>query len=267
MHYASVNCQRWRNGCGHCPVWENLPSWFFDSTASVLSDREKYLNAIPRLTIVGASGWIANEARKSVLKEKDICYIHNGFDLSVFKPTPSDRRNQLGIEDRFVILGPANKWLSPVNKPTLDYFIENMTDDMALVLFGNQNKLNTLPDKIIQLGYTNSRQEMAELYSMADVFVNCSREDTLSSLNLECQACGTPVVTYDATGSKETVDGVSCFAVSTGDFEALWNKVLVIKEKGKEIFSSHCIEWVSSHFEMKSNYERYIELYNKIMKE
>ena len=267
MHYASVSCQQWQEGCGNCPVKKNLPSWFIDSTSSVLSDRKQYLNAIPRLTIVGASEWIANEARKSVLKNKDICYIHNGFDLTVFKPTPTDKRKQLGIDGRFAILGPANKWLLPINKPTLDYFIENMTDDMVLVLFGNQNKLNTLPDKIIQLGYTNSRQEMAELYSMADAFVNCSREDTLSSLNLECQACGTPVVTYDATGSKETVDGVSCFAVSTGDFEDLWNKVLEIKEKGKEIFASHCIEWVSSHFEMKSNYERYIELYNKIMKE
>lgn len=267
MHYASMNCQRWQTGCGHCPVWKSFPSWFFDSTTSVLKDRKKYLDAIPRLTIVGASEWIANEARKSVLKEKYICYIHNGFDLSVFKPTPSDRRKQLGIDDRFVILGPANKWLLPVNKPTLDYFIENMTDDMVLVLFGNPNKNESLPKQVIQLGYTSSRQEMAELYSMADVFVNCSREDTLSSLNLECQACGTLVVTYDATGSKETVDGNCGFAVPTGDYEGLWDKVLEIKDKGKESFSSQCVEWVSSHFDKKRNYERYIELYKKITKQ
>lgn len=267
MHYASVDCQRWQTGCGHCSVWKSLPSYFFDSTASVLKDREKYLNAIPRLTIVGASEWIANEARKSVLKEKYICYIHNGFDLSVFKPTPSDRRKQLGIDDRFVILGPANKWLLPVNKPTLDYFIENMTDDMVLVLFGNPNKNESLPKQVIQLGYTSSRQEMAELYSMADVFVNCSREDTLSSLNLESQACGTPVVTYDATGSRETVDDKCSFAVATGNAKELWQIVLGVKNMGKETFSSQCVELASSHFEMMRNYKRYIELYNKITKE
>lgn len=266
MHYASVDCQRWQTGCGNCPVRKSLSSCFFDCTASVLKDREKYLNAIPRLTLVGASEWIANEARKSVLKEKDICSIHNGFDLTVFKPTQSDRRKQLGIDERFVILGPANKWLLPINRPTLDYFIKNMKVDMVLVLFGNPNKNDSLPKQVIQLGYTSSRLEMAELYSMADIFVNCSREDTLSSLNLECQACGTPVVTYEATGSKETVDGKCGFAVSTGDYEGLWDKMLEIKENREKNYSSQCIEWVSSHFEMKRNYERYIELYNTITK-
>lgn len=265
MHYASVGCQRWQNGCGHCPVWKSLPSWFFDSTSSVLKDREKYLNAIARLTLVGASEWIANEAKKSVLGGGDISYIHNGFDLSVFKPTPSDRRKQLGVEDRFVILGPANKWLLPINRPTLDYFIENMSDDMVLVLFGSPNKTDSLPKQIIQLGYTNSRQEMAELYSMADVFVNCSREDTLSSLNLESQACGTPVVTFDATGSKETVDGSCGFAVPTGDTEALWKKLIEVRRISKYVLSKSCREWIEKNYG-KNNYQKYIRLYKTLIK-
>lgn len=265
-HYTSIGCQKWQTGCGNCPAWRIFPSWFFDTTSAVLKDRYKYFSAIPRLTMVGASEWIANETKKSVIIGKNICFIHNGFDLDVFKPTLSDRRKQLGVENRFVILGPANKWLLPVNKPTLDYFIENMTDDMVLVLFGNPNKLNTLPDKIIQLGYTNSRQEMAELYSMADVFVNCSREDTLSSLNLECQACGTPVVTYDATGSKETVDGECSFAVPTGEMVALWGKACEVKRKEKNELTKRCREWATNHFEKKHNYEKYIFLYSNQVK-
>lgn len=106
---------------------------------------------------------------------------------------------------------------------------------------------------------------MAELYSMADVFVNCSREDTLSSLNLECQACGTPVVTYDATGSKETVDEVCGFVVSTGDAEALWEKVVEVKRMGKHTLSAQCREWIETHFEKSRNYEKYIELYHNII--
>ena len=263
MHYASTGCQRWQTGCGQCPKWRQIPSYFLDRTQSVLKDRKQYLSAIPRLTIVGASEWIANEMKQSLLKDLNITFVHNGFDLSIFRPSLSDKREQLGINNRFVILGPANKWLLPINKPTLDCFINHLTQDEVLVLFGGPTS-DYLPEKIIQLGYTKSRQEMAEIYSMADVLVNCSREDTLSSLNLECQACGTPVVTYDATGSKETVDGQCGFAVSTGDTEVLWEKVVEVKRMGKHIFSAQCREWVKAHFEKSRNYEEYIELYHKI---
>lgn len=264
MHYASIGCQRWQIGCGQCPKWRQLPSYFFDRTQSVLKDRKQYLSAIPRLTMVGASEWIANEMKQSLLKDLNITFIHNGFDLDVFTPTLSSKRKELGIENKFVILGPASKWLLPINQPTLDHFISRMSDDMVLVLFGCMEINDNLPRNVFQIGYTKSSKEMAELYSMADVLVNCSREDTLSSLNLECQACGTPVVTYDATGSKETVNDQCSFAVSTGDCEALWGKIVEIKKKSKNCYSEQCNSWVSTHFEKSENYKKYIYLYFQI---
>lgn len=260
MHYASIGCEKWKSGCGQCPKWKQIPSFFFDQTHSVLKDRVKYLSAIPRLTVVGASEWIANEVKQSLLKDLDIIYIHNGFDLNVFKPTPSEKRKELGLEGEYVILGPATKWLLPINKPTLEYFISHMESDMVLLLFGCSTKDTSLPKNVVQIGYTKSPKEMAELYSMADVMVNCSREDTLSSLNLECQACGTPVVTYDATGSKETVDGKCSFAVPTGDVDALWERVVNIKAEGKDNYAIRCFDWAAIHFDKKRNYESYIGL-------
>lgn len=265
-HYTSVMCQRWQLGCGNCPIWRNIPSWFRDTTKAVLKDRSKYLNAIPRLILVGVSEWIANETKKSVLKKNDITFIHNGFDLDIFRPVTSDKRSSLGIGNRFVIIGPFDKWQLPINKTTLDYFVSKMTDDMVLVLFGGSRRLDITDAKVIQMGYVSSRQEMAEIYSMADVMVNCSREDTLSSINIECQACGTPVITFDATGLQETVVGDSEFAVETGNKEELWRKVIEVKEKGKEYYSRRCRDWIIDNFEKHENYIKYIKLYNEITK-
>lgn len=265
MHYASVGCNRWKSGCGQCPKWRQIPSYCFDRTQSVLNDRKKYLSAIPRLTMVGASEWIANEMRQSLLKDLNITFIHNGFDLDVFKPTPSEKRKELKLEDKFVILGPATKWLLPINKPTLDYFISHMSLNMILLLFGCSSLDSTLPMNVVQIGYTKSPHELAKLYSMADVMVNCSREDTLSSLNLECQACGTPVVTYEATGSRETIDGQCGFAVSTGDCEALWKKTMEVKGKKEDEYSEQCKAWVSDNYEKDENYKKYIHLYHQII--
>ena len=267
MHYTSIECSRWKFGCGHCPIWKQTPSYCFDRTRSVLKDRKKYLKAIPRLILVGVSEWIANEARRSLLHEINTTHIHNGFDLDVFSPTPSDKRKELGVENKFVILGPATKWLLSINKSTLDLFVSRMTDEMVLILVGCTETNNKNLKNVIQLGYTNCPKEMAELYSMADVFVNCSREDTLSSLNLESQACGTPVVTYDSTGSKETVNGECGFTVLTGDCEMLWKKTMDIRKTGKNAFSEQCRRWIYSNFEKGKNYKKYVRLYQLLLKQ
>lgn len=263
VHYTSVGCDRWKTGCGHCPQLKEIPSWFLDSTASVLRDRARFLNAIPHLSIVCVSEWIAGQVRGSVLREKPVLVIYNGFDLDIFRPRTSEIRERLGIKDRFVILGPADKWLLPVNAQTMKYFLDKMPDDTVLVLFGSSPAVVDSP-KIISLGYIKDRDEMARVYSMADVFVNCSREDTLSSLNLECQACGTPVVTYDATGSKETVDNQCGFAVETGNCPDLWDRVLEVRRVGKASLSSACRDFVRSRFEKTSNYMEYIDLFSNI---
>ena len=128
-------------------------------------------------------------------------------------------------------------------------------------------RLDGLPSNIRLYGYTRNREELAALYSMADVMVNCSREDTLSSLNLESQACGTPVVTYDATGSNETVDGVCGFAVEVGNHEKLFDSVMTVRSLGRGHFGQLCREFVSKNFEKDTNYGKYISLYKQIENE
>ena len=47
--------------------------------------------------------------------------------------------------------------------------------------------------------------QLAAIYTAADVFFNPTVEDNFPTVNLEAEACGTPVVTYDAGGCAETV--------------------------------------------------------------
>lgn len=265
FHYTNAGCYKWQHGCGNCPKRkDDTPAYLYDATKRILKDRKKYLTAIPRLYLVGCSKWVADEARKSVLKDCNIRYIYNGFDLDVFKPTPSDLAKVLGIEGKHILLGPASKWLSDVNKETLDYFINAMTDDYVLVLFGAKERKKYLSGNVLLYGYTSSKVEMAKLYSMADVFVNCSREDTLSSLNIEAQACGTPVVTYKATGNRETV-GENCgVSVDTGNAEVLWCAAASVVEIGKDHFSQKCVDMTKIVFEKEKNYYQYLSLYQHV---
>ena len=46
-------------------------------------------------------------------------------------------------------------------------------------------------------------------------------QDTYPTVNLEAQACGTPVITYQTGGSPESVDVCAGAVVPRGDVEAL----------------------------------------------
>lgn len=60
--------------------------------------------------------------------------------------------------------------------------------------------------RLICMPRTNSPQELAAIYTAADVFINMTYEDNYPTVNLEAQACGTYVITYDTGGCAETLE-------------------------------------------------------------
>lgn len=267
FHYTSAGCSGWLKKCGICPKGKSDPiASFSKKTTQILADRKKGLLSIPRLTVTGVSDWISGEARKTFLCNCKIVTIHNGVDLTVFKPTPSDLRKRLNLEGKYVILGPASKWLHPVNREVLEKFTKLMQPDEVLLLFGAVQEKVGLPFNVRTYGYTKDRTELSALYTMADVFANTTREDSLSLINIEAQACGTPVVTFDATGPKETVDDIYSISVTVGDYKKLYNAINKIKGNSFESILEHLIKFVSDKYNIYDNYELYIQLYRNFGK-
>lgn len=264
FHYTAAGCDKWLKECGNCPKKKkDTPAFICDRSAKILKDRKKYFGLIKDLTVVGVSEWITNEAVKNVFKGRKAVTIHNGIDTEFFKPTPSDFRKKYGLDDKFVILGPASKWLSAVNEETYKTFVESLKEDEVLVLLGcTEDQLKSLPGKVIGLPFIKDKDELCKIYSAADVFINPTREESLSLINVEAQSCGTPVITFDNTGVKETVDGTSGFAVGNG----CPNKIVEIMSgvrKNNIVISDDCRIWVKSDFEESINYKKYIQLYKE----
>ena len=250
-HYTTVDCSKWLIRCGHCPKrYLEIPALLCDCSAKIHDDRKKYLLAIKDLTIVGVSDWISGEASKSFLRGRKILTIYNGIDFNVFKPTPSRLRSKYGIEDKYVLLGPANKWLDEINKPVLSYFMEHMGPNFVLFLMGHSGKNFQFGPQIRFLPYTNDKKELAEIYSMADVFVNCTREESLGLVNIEAQLCGTPVVTFSGTGISETVPVSG--QVPVGNAKDLFSKCLCPPEPDPVFLA---------RFDSDITYQSYISVY------
>lgn len=69
--------------------------------------------------------------------------------------------------------------------------------------FGNNKEKHS---KIVCIERTNNINELAEIYTASDVFVNLTYEDTYPTVNLEARACGTPIITYNIGGCFETIE-------------------------------------------------------------
>ncbi|MBQ3596282.1 MAG: glycosyltransferase [Clostridia bacterium] len=258
-NFDMVGCEKWKTECSKC-VQRKEYSWFFDKSKK-LHDKKKKLFSGVDMTIVTPSKWIASVVKQSFLKDYPVKVIYNGIDLDIFKPTPSDFRNKYNLEDKFIILGVAFDW--SVRKG-IDVFVElskRLDQRFKIVLVGtNVNIDKQLPSNILSIHKTQNQSELAQIYSACDVFVNPTREEALGLTNIEANACGTPVITFNTGGSPECVDKDSGIVVAKNDIDAIEKQVISLCENNT-FSKENCIN-KAKEFDKNQKFREYIDLYN-----
>lgn len=207
-HFDYIGCEKWKTGCLRCPQKKSYPASIIkDNSKNNYESKKKLFTGVRNMTIVTPSNWLAGLVKESFLKEYNIKVINNGIDLNTFKPAESDFRRKMNLNEKFIILGVANVWNEWKG---LEYFIELsklIDSDSRIVLVGlNGRQIKNLPQNAIGIKRTNNAEELAKIYTAADVYVNPTLEDNFPTTNLEALACGTPVITYNTGGSIECVD-------------------------------------------------------------
>ncbi len=210
----SLDCERWRHGCGSCPYLAEYPALPRDTSAALWRwKRTVYRHA--RLTLVTPSRWLAQLAGESpLLRRFRIEVVPNGVDLSVFRPAPR-----------------------PTDRPTVLFAAADLADRRkgASVL---REALARLGDLDFDLAVAGGRPPdlgrpvralgrldepgMAAAYAAADVFVLPSLAENLSNALVEALACATPCLAFDVGGNPDLVrHGKTGLLVPPGDAGAL----------------------------------------------
>ncbi len=261
-HFTMVHCDKWKTGCYECPQYNEYPCSLFDNSKKMYRLKQEWFTGVKNLTIVTPSEWLAGLVKQSFLEDYPVKVINNGIDLSVFKPTPSNFREEYGIpKGKFIVLGVAFGW---GKRKGLDVFIELSKrleqDKFQIVLVGTDEKVDKqLPKNIISIHRTQNQTELAEIYTAADLFVNPTREDNYPTVNMEAIACGTPVVTFDTGGSSECIDETCGCVVSCDDIEGLEVEIRKIYVN-KPYTAEACLEQ-ARQFERNCRFLEYVELY------
>ena len=235
----------------------------------VLKKKEEYITSVPNLTFVTVSEWLSGVVRSSVVGSVPVQVISNGVDCTRFYPHTDIQaiKQKYGCGNRFMIVGVSSHWSA--SKGLYDYYkLRELlpADQFVVVLVGiTSEQKNNIPDGIIGVERTENLDELALIYSAADVVTSLSYQETFGLTIVEGFACGTPAVVYDNTALPELVDSDTGLVVETGNMERLAEAIRQVCKTGKSFYSQACREVAQTRYDKFCQYEKYVELYEQAL--
>ena len=100
---------------------------------------------------------------------------------------------------------------------------------MLIVLIGKLTTSVDFPDNIIHIERTSNQSVLKKYYQSANILLNPTLDDNYPTVNLEAQACGCKVLSFDTGGSKETNCG-NLYLVDSSNVEDIAKQIEVIFE-------------------------------------
>jgi glycosyltransferase involved in cell wall biosynthesis len=274
----SLDCERWRSGCGECPYPGLYPSVRKDRTAELWRlKRDAYADL--DVVIVCPAQWLQARVRASPLMgHLRTEVIYNGVDTDVFFPVPDELRRQtrsrLGIraEDRVLAFsaqgGVTNPWKG---EPLLLQALRRLgkRENLVFLNIGGPAEYGSPVEGIrwVNTRHVSLEAEMRSLYGAADLFVYPSVADTCPLTVLEAMACGLPVAAFGTGGVPELVEaGETGWVAPQGDVAALAANLarLIDDPDLRRRMGRSAVARVKAHFGLPEMVRRYRELYDEV---
>lgn len=263
VYFNQSGCEKWKTHCDSpCPERKGYPYAYLSCPVKKNFDRKKalYAKVKDNLMFVTPSEWLANIVKEASITDSPVSIIHNGIKLDTFHETNRNFRHDNNLDDKIIILGVAMPWSPRKGFNEFVKLANDLPDNYHIVMVGVEGEIvDKLPSKITCVSHTDSPKTLADIYSSADLFLLPTYADNYPTVSLEAQACGTPVLAYDAGGTKETLLPKYSSYVAKGDYDSLLKAVLNFKPKRipKEEVQS------LSYQRMVSEYD---DLYQKLLK-
>ncbi len=214
----SLDCERWKSGCGECPYPEMPNDIRRDATRWEWKLKDSAYRQ-SKLTIVVPSTWMQRLASESMMRRFPIKYIPHGVDLELYRPLDQEMsRAALGITSGKRVLLYLVRRMNPSHKTSwikgADVLVKALRElpsalkkETVLLLVGDGGEAfaRGLDMGVISTGFVSSDRLKALAYSAADAFLFPSRADNAPLVLIETMACGTPTVAFNVGGVSDMV--------------------------------------------------------------
>jgi glycosyltransferase involved in cell wall biosynthesis len=205
--FVHDGCGRFAHGCGNCPLLR-FPANRFLASHEQRRKAQAYRDVGARF--VANSQWLKELVLASpVLAGAEIAVIPPPVDTAVFRPLDRARcRADFGLDETDLVVATGCASLTDTNKDTsgLLQILAAMNESRLRVLVFGDGQITCPPNlRVSWLGPQRDKQNLARIYSAADVFASASRMETYGLTLAETYACGSAVVAYEVGGVPEAV--------------------------------------------------------------
>ena len=265
-YFSMAKCDKWKTQCFNCPSKKDYPkSLLFDRSRQNYVDKRKSFIGLQNLHIVSVSNWLNQIVRESFLNYANLHTIHNGIDLDVFKPLNyREISSRYNLQNKKVLLGVANVWER--RKGLADYLElrKRLSDDYVIVLIGlSKSQIESLPKGMIGISRTENQIQLAQWYSLADIVLNLSYQETFGLTSVEGFACGTPSIVYNVTASPELISDDTGLIVEPGNISQLVDAIKTMLSN--PLKSENCRRRAEQFYDKDIAFQKYLKLYESLL--
>lgn len=263
-YYHGNHCDGWKNQCRSCPATSHP----FQKRIEKMYQEKLFFFENGNCAIVGVSNWITEDAKQSLLGHAPIVRtVYNWIDTDLFHPHDSKAsvfsHYQIPTEKKLVI-GVSQGWSARKGLHEFERIAE-LCPEAFVLLVGNGDQVRER-ENLKCIGFTQSREELIEIYSAADLFVNPSRMETFGLVTAEAMACGAPVIAYDNTALHEIVGDGCGYLIEDGNGERLAETVHeYLQGNLPEPDRERCIDWVRSKLDKERQICKYLVIYKELI--
>ena len=269
-HYIDVGCEQWRVGCKGCKSLKSYPKSILNRLQRNYKIKKTlFLSLGERLTLVPVSKWLALQTEESFFKRSSIRYIYNGIDINTFVATKvSAVYEKYSLKEKKLIISVASVWSESKGFSEFFKLRKKLSDKYVIMLVGvSEEQIKKLPQGIIGIQRTQMQQELAELYSAAEIVLSLSRAETFGLTIVEGMACGTPAIVYERTALPELItDTTGVVVKNVGDIDSVCAAIETIAQNGKDYYSAACRKRAEEYFDKDKCFNQYLELYRELLK-
>jgi len=273
----SIDCERWKIGCGHCPDLIRYPGIRFDRTKINFKIKQSILSK-SHFSIVTPSNWLMNQVDVSPLSPFSKQVIPNGVDQTIFNLTNrSEARKKLGFDPQErIVLFLANRGKDNPYKDfdtirkSIEILSERNNHNLTFVSIGGaETKVEIYKAiKFMEIPYINNPAIITDYYKASDIYLHATLADNYPLTILEALSCGTPVIATAIGGIPEQIiHQETGFLIPPKDSMKMAEKIeLLINEP--EILNQmkhNAVAYSKARFSNEHMVRKYLSYYSEII--
>lgn len=277
----SFGCDRWVDGCHHCPMWrdrkqlDEIPRTPRDNSRREWRRKRRTYDRMP-ITVVAPTRWLADMAERSILGPESVHHIPYPLDVASYRAMDrSAARELLGLpaDGAVALFGAAQLHNERKGMRLLVEAVERARAELPhleLLAMGPTGGLLGALRGAHSVGEVTAPRLQRAVYSAADLLVLPSLADNQPLSMLEAMACERPVVAFDTGGIPETVRHLeNGWIAPPGDSEALAAGLVALlsEQELRARLGAAAREHVERTHDLRQQARQYGEVYEHAMEQ